>query len=361
MLALNYKKVGFPFVFEVLVWIIYVCLYKYAYYIDLLKAPFPGQTNFPYPQLILYSVGISLYLIPYYRLLVPGLLTKKRYGLLCMATIVYFTYASKLSNITVDWLFWKMNTIEALSGFYKSQLSSSLQKGKIWLGGWNLNMLFTDLIAFSCIAFVRYAFENEARRHQLEKDNLTLQLNMLKTQLQPHFLFNTLNSIYALSLSGSAETPRLILLLSEMMRYVLYECNKEYIALPEEIAFLNNYFEMEQKKYPAADIQFTTQLSGKDIMVPPLLFQPLIENSFKHGKHRFQDNSIVYATLTAGKNEIYFAIENDVLTHQLQQKKPGGIGLANIRQRLHLYYPGKHTLLTTEQDGRYKALLTLQV
>jgi LytS/YehU family sensor histidine kinase len=227
-----------------------------------------------------------------------------------------------------------------------------------------LILLLTDFLAFSCVGFVRIAFENEARRRQIEKEHSLLQLEQLKAQLQPHFLFNTLNSIYGLSLAGSPETPRFILLLSELMRYVLYDSGREYIALPEEVSFLENYFEMEQRKYAEASIRFTATGAGlATLQVPPLLLLPLVENSFKHGRHHFSDVASVDATLTATAGTLRFVIENDMLPEPppATARRSGGIGLQNIRQRLNLYYPGAHELRVSEHAGRYRAELTLHI
>jgi LytS/YehU family sensor histidine kinase len=213
------------------------------------------------------------------------------------------------------------------------------------------------------VAFVRLAFEHEQRRRHLEQDHLALQMEQLKAQLQPHFLFNTLNSIYGLSLAGSPDTPRFILLLSELMRYVLYDSGKTRIALPEEVAFLENYFELEQRKYAGAQVQFRAVGDTTGLQVPPLLLLPLVENSFKHGRHHFSDDATVQATLTTAPGRLHFLIENDLLPEApaASSKRSGGIGLQNIRQRLNLYYPNAHELHLTEHNGRYRAELTLRV
>ncbi len=212
------------------------------------------------------------------------------------------------------------------------------------------------------MAFVRIAFEQEYRRRHLEKDHLALQMEQLKAQLQPHFLFNTLNSIYGLSLAGSPETPRFILLLSELMRYVLYDSGKAQIPLPEEVEFLENYFELEQRKYAGARVEFRAVGDTAGVLVPPLLL-PLVENSFKHGRHHFSDAATVQATLTATPGRLHFLIENDLLPEApaSSPKRSGGIGLQNIRQRLQLYYPNAHELRLTEHHGRYCAELTLEL
>ncbi|TGE13472.1 sensor histidine kinase [Hymenobacter elongatus] len=340
----------FPLIFEILMWVVYVGLYKYSIHVENLPGHPLLRVNFPYPHLSLYAVVATLYVIPYYRWLMPRLLQRRQYALLLPITLVYFWQGSA-------WSF-------QLSGMlykYLAQLGIGLDYLAILPNWWNLSLSITDLIAFSCVAFVRIAFENEYRRRRLEKAHLALQLEQLKSQLQPHFLFNTLNSIYGLSLAGSPETPRFILLLSELMRYVLYDSGKELIALPEEVTFLENYFEMEQRKYPDATIRFEALALPAGLHVPPLLLLPLVENSFKHGRHHFSDAASVVATLSGQPGQLCFIIENDMLPEPppASPRRSGGIGLQNIRQRLNLCYPGAHELHVTEHNGRYRARLTL--
>ncbi|UOQ72842.1 sensor histidine kinase [Hymenobacter cellulosilyticus] len=339
----------FPLAFELLMWAVYVGLYKYSAYVELLPPHPRVRLYFPFPHLCAFAVVVTLYVLPYYRWLMPRLLHRRQHLLLLGLTLAYFWLGSAWSFRLTCGLFKSLAHLNGLSSW--AQLP----------GWWSLELTVTDLIAFSCVAFVRLAFENEYRRRHLEKDHLALQLEQLKSQLQPHFLFNTLNSIYGLSLVGSPETPRFILLLSELMRYVLYDSGKDYIGLLEEVTFLENYFEMEQRKYPGASIRFETHGLPEGLQVPPLLLLPLVENSFKHGRHHFSDAALVQATLSSRPGQLHFVIENDMLPTPppASPKRSGGIGLINIRQRLNLYYPGAHELLLTEHDGRYRAELTL--
>jgi hypothetical protein len=350
------------------VWGLYVGLYKYSFFLEEaahLHKP-TGRYYFPYPQLMLFALLATAYVLPWYRWLVPRLLRQRHYGLLAMSSLVYMWWGIKLNAWLAALVFGPVAAPPALVDFYR--LYAALTPARL-LGIANplLGVLLTDMLAFGCVAFVRVAFEQETRRRLIERDHLALQLAQLKSQLQPHFLFNTLNSIYGLSLAGSPETPRFILLLSELMRYVLYDSGREYIALPEEVTFLENYFEMEQRKYAGARIHFTatgaTEAAG--LQVPPLLLLPLVENSFKHGRHHFSDKASVEATLTTTPGRLHFVIENDMLPEMPAAvpggKRSGGIGLVNIRQRLQLYYPNAHELVLTERAGRYRAELTLQV
>ncbi|UOQ53671.1 sensor histidine kinase [Hymenobacter cellulosivorans] len=352
----------FPLLFEILIWTLYVGLYKYAQYMETAMRIHrqPGLSNFPYPQLILFALVATLYIIPYYRWLIPVLVRQQRYVVLGLVMVLYTWWGIKLNAVLAHGVFRFMAQPPILAGFYARSFTFDLAQLPTIANGY-ISLLFTDLLAFGCVAFVRIAFENEYRRRHLEKDHLALQLEQLKTQLQPHFLFNTLNSIYGLSLVGSPETPRFILLLSELMRYVLYDSGKDYIGLPEEVTFLENYFEMEQRKYPGASIRFEAHELPEGLQVPPLLLLPLVENSFKHGRHHFSDAASVTATLSARPGQLHFVIENDMLPAPppASPRRSGGIGLVNIRQRLNLYYPRAHELHLTEHDGRYRAELTL--
>jgi len=360
----------FPLVFEVLVWLFYVGAYKYDHYMEyFIKTHAADNGYFPYPQLILFVLAATLYIVPYYRGLLPMLLRRRRYAvLLLVAAIPCLWWGTKVNVMLAGGAFAHVAVPPALTGFYQQLYRlSSASLPVIGMPAININMLsllLTDVLAFSCVGFVRVAFEQEMRRRQIEKEHAALQLEQLKAQLQPHFLFNTLNSIYGLSLAGSPETPRFILLLSELMRYVLYDSGREYIALPEEVTFLENYFEMEQRKYAGASIRFTADGAELDqLQVPPLLLLPLVENSFKHGRHHFSDAASVEATLTATAGTLRFVIENDMLPEPppATARRSGGIGLQNIRQRLQLYYPSAHELRVSEHAGRYRAELTLHL
>ncbi|GAB2965188.1 hypothetical protein GCM10027048_38450 [Hymenobacter coalescens] len=359
------RRSRFPLVFELLIWSLYVVIYKYGlFYLEQATSLHRvARTNFPYPQLILFTLAATLYIVPYYRWLLPTLVRKGWYALLAVSSVLYLWWGIKLGTFLAAAVFRLVAEPPVLLDFYESYYQPGLRH-LLSAANPQLAVLATDVMAFSCVAFVRIAFDNEARRHQLEQDHLQLQMEQLKAQLQPHFLLNTLNSIYGLSLAGSPETPRFILLLSELMRYVLYDSGKAAVPLVEEVAFLENYFEMEQRKYPGARISLAT-LAGTDapIQVPPLLLLPLVENSFKHGRHHLADQAAVEATLTTAPGQLCFTIENDMLPAPppAPARRSGGIGLRNIRQRLNLYYPNAHELLITEQAGRYRAQLTLQL
>ncbi|MDT3402651.1 sensor histidine kinase [Mucilaginibacter terrae] len=348
-------KFTFPTVFEILIWVFYVTLYKYSYLLEQSRLPHISNNDLPYLHICLYAICSSLYLVPYYRWAVPKLLDKKRYWLLLGVTLILLLVVSVYNNAAFAWLF-ALFTKEQPVGKYFEVLAKARFV--------DFNLVLTDLLAFFCIAFARFSYQNEVKRHRIETDHLQLQLSMLKTQLQPHFLFNTLNGLYGMSLTGSKDTPRFILLLSQMMQYILYDCDKETVQLGDEVSFLKGYFELEQKKFPNASISFIVPEHLDELAITPLLFLPLVENSFKHGKHKLSDNASVEAELKLTADSLIFTISNHVIDDvpvAMRSARAGGIGLINIKKRLELYYTGKYEFTTGKNNNMYIAQLTLKL
>jgi two-component system, LytTR family, sensor kinase len=207
-------------------------------------------------------------------------------------------------------------------------------------------------------------------RYQQEKQELitrTMQseLRFLKSQINPHFLFNTLNNLYALTLKKSDQAPEIVLKLSEIMRYMLYECNEKQVLLSKEIHYMNNYLDLERLRLPKdAAVTFETRGRVADQMVAPLMFVPFVENSFKHGlNHHINGGGFVHIRLSVSGDDLEFQIENSKTEHlpQMAHPRSGGIGLANVRQRLHMLYPEAHELVIQNEPDRYIVTLHLSL
>lgn len=206
--------------------------------------------------------------------------------------------------------------------------------------------------------------------YQTEKQTLLTQsmqseLRFLKSQINPHFLFNTLNNLYALTLKKSEKAPEIVLKLSEIMRYMLYECNERRVLLSKEVQYIHNYLDLERLRQPKdADIRFTTEGHISEQMVAPLLFVPFLENSFKHGLNtHIQGGGFVRLNLRVSGEDLEFFIENSKVERLPRQDHPrsGGIGLTNVRHRLQLLYPENHTLLVQNEPHRYAVTLYLKM
>ncbi len=206
---------------------------------------------------------------------------------------------------------------------------------------------------------------HERDRKELQSQNLASELNFLKSQINPHFLFNTLNNLYALSLKKSDQAPETVLKLSEMMRYMLYECNVEKVPLSKEINYLKNYLQLEKIRLGQNfDIQFDVHGSVGDLEIAPLMFIPFIENSFKHGMNNLISDGFVHIKLFIEEGAIWMKITNNSGNEILKKeskKNSGGIGLINIKRRLKLIYPNKHKLKIEQTKNIYTVNLNIQL
>jgi two-component system, LytTR family, sensor kinase len=173
------------------------------------------------------------------------------------------------------------------------------------------------------------------------------------------------NNLYALTLKKSDQAPEIVLKLSEIMRYMLYECNEKQVLLSKEIHYMNNYLDLERLRQPKdAAITFETQGRVSEQMVAPLIFVPFVENSFKHGlNHHISGGGFVHIRLSVAGDDLEFEIENSKMEHlpQMAHPRSGGIGLVNVRQRLNMLYPDAYHLSVKDEPGRYTVTLQLSL
>jgi hypothetical protein len=197
-------------------------------------------------------------------------------------------------------------------------------------------------------------FGNERQRKDLEKERLASELAFLKTQINPHFLFNTLNSLYALSIKGSPDTPDGILKLSQLMRYLLYESGRGRVYLVKELEAIGYYIHLQHLRMPAhLPIAYEVRGEVGDKLIEPMLLLPMVENVFKHG---FSNIAIF---LEVYEKQLVLRTRNSV--RKVPVAGAGGIGLANLQRRLQLLYPGKHQLTLEEKEGVFHASLVLEL
>lgn len=222
-------------------------------------------------------------------------------------------------------------------------------------------LLITSLFKFSKSWFRQ--LEAKQRIGLLEKEKTVAELYALKAQINPHFLFNSLNNLYSLSLDNDKRTPRIILRLSEMMRYLLYESEVQRVSLQKEVEHLDNYIEMQELRLGAnADIQFFKKGLFENVKIAPLLFLPLVENAFKHGVKGHKDGAFIHVFLSLHNGEIIFKVENKKgeVDKTLYQNN-GGVGLENLKKRLELIYPDKHQLYVVENTDNYSTILKINL
>jgi two-component system sensor histidine kinase AlgZ len=191
-------------------------------------------------------------------------------------------------------------------------------------------------------------------RHERKKTELL----HLKSQVNPHFFFNTLNNLYGLIKSDPQKASALVLQLSDLMRYSIYEAQNESVMLEKEVEYLNNYIELHKMRYhKIIDIDFQVNIK-EGYRVMPLLFIILVENAFKHGVENLREKAFVHLLLTTADNEIHFEIKNN-FDDSITPEGPG-IGLNNLKRRLELAYENNYQLKLVQHNGEYLAKLRLK-
>ena len=223
-------------------------------------------------------------------------------------------------------------------------------------------------IAFSVIAFTVVAsfFKIALDKLILDKEQKEMELRHLKAQLNPHFLFNTLNNLYGLSVAQSPKLPELMLKLSDLLRYALYDTNQNYVSLQKELTHITNYVELEKIRLDnKTQIELNIQGDLADQYIAPLMLIIFIENGFKHYSAAQDQQAFVQIFFRMQGDTLYLKVANSLDAALYGAEKParhkGGIGLSNIRQRLHLIYPQKHALTVTHEREYYEVDLKIDL
>ncbi len=198
---------------------------------------------------------------------------------------------------------------------------------------------------------------------RVERMTTSQQLKSLQSQINPHFLLNSLQSIYALSLEKSDQTPEVILQLSEILKYTLYETEHSRVQLKKEISMIRDYVEMYRHRVDPvrADIRLHVNGDPDELVIAPMLLIPFIENSFKHGLQGEAGNAFVHIRMEILEQQLHFQIENNLGEPSDVKLKNGGIGIDNTRQRLELLYPGKYNLKISREPGSFMVRLQLEL
>jgi sensor histidine kinase YesM len=192
----------------------------------------------------------------------------------------------------------------------------------------------------------------------LESKKIKAELSLLKSQINPHFFFNTLNNLYGLTVEKSDDAPDVVLKLSDMMRYTIYMGKEDLVPLKDEVDYLKNYIELHKIRYQkTVDIQFVYS-NISNYKIAPLLYIIALENAFKHGVEKLTENAYIHININTDKGNICFEIENNF--ENLEKKQGNGIGLDNLKQRLKLLYPKKHELIIKNTNSVYKLSLNLE-
>ena len=307
---------------------------------------------FSFSVILTITSAIGSYMMIYH--LIPNYLLKKKYRLF----VLYIVY------LLIVLLFVIEGTVLIGFTFYFNldyQIMPNLTKSFPVM--FVCVMLIVSLI--SGIKLIQHNYisilKNEDLKNKILQTQLQLkeqELKLLKMQIHPHFLFNSLNTIYGFALKKGEETPKMILKLSNLLDYILYQIEKPSVSLENEIYHLQDYISLEKLRFhDTLQVNLIKESAVENINIAPMMLIPFVENSFKHGAIV---NGVLVINILIKKidNTILFEVENSIIE---KSKSEGGIGLENIQKRLKMLYPNAHTLEINENDQRFKVSLTLQL
>jgi Histidine kinase len=299
------------------------------------------------PQHILLSYSIIYFILPHY-------IFKGRYwpaiaGVLLLVVLIAF-----LSPLTLKFIITPIRlATNAPVGPPKTLFYSLMAglRGSMTVAGFAV-----------AIKLVKLWYLKTVDNERLEKANLRSELEVLKGQLHPHFMFNTLNSIYSLALKKSDYTADAILRLSQLMRYILTEGSHTTIELYKEVQVLHHYIELEKNRFGnRLDISLNIQGDLQNNRIPPLLLLPFLENSFKHGANEMTGQAWISLDLEVDGSLLKFKLINGKPPEELKNKESAHVGLLNVQRRLELMYPNAHELRITKDADTFVVVLTIQL
>ncbi len=222
--------------------------------------------------------------------------------------------------------------------------------------------LLISFVGSTLIELTHFANKKEKAAISFEKEKLDTEIKFLKSQINPHFLFNVLNNIYSLTIIKSDKAPDNLMRLSELLRYMLYDSNDGKVPLQKEIDYLENYISLASlKDSRGLNINVDLEKSQAGLKVAPLLFIPFVENAFKHSEIEDLKNGFINISLKTSNEHLEFSIENSIPNVVYKKDKVGGIGLPNTKQRLELLYPNKHELIISDSGKIYSVYLKIDL
>jgi sensor histidine kinase YesM len=306
------------------------------------------------------SAHIALaFALMYY--VIPRFLLKQKYWLTGMWVLICFLGAAAISTILSATIIPEIQQLimkdDSFGQYLKKratfQFHLSLMaglRGAITIGG----------IAAS-IKLMKLWYVKEQRNLQLQKENAEAQLQLLKAQVHPHFLFNTLNNIYSHTQNTAPVASQLVMGLSDMLRFMLYECNQSQVPLSKELKMIRDYISLEQIRYDDhLDVHIDLPDNTDNLAIAPLLLLPLVENCFKHGTSHMIEQPWLSLHVTLEKERMNVKLMNGK-TNDVVNNNYKGIGIMNVRKRLDLLYPGKHELTITDEEEVFIVNLWLQL
>ncbi len=328
-------------------------LFYYIFYVTLYGSFDENYLKYAFLEGIYLPVKIlATYFSIYY--LMPYYLLKSRYKEFFLWFTIFVMVAGMIQRtITyyVEYPLYYPQGLELYPLFYWLKILKSIVS------------IYPVVFIAGAIKLLKYWIKNREDQQVLVKEKLQAELKFLKTQIHPHFLFNTLNNLYALTLKKSDQAPEMVLKLSDLINYMLYECNADTVDLQHEVDFINNYIDIEKIRY-GDKLEFSLNIEGniENKQIAPMLILPFVENCFKHGVSKEIHHSWISIDLSLKGNDFTLKAENSKGGNGNNQTNNNeGIGLKNVKRRLDLIYPNNHELQTFDEKDVYLVVLKINL
>ena len=327
-------------------WVLFVLIGSYV---------FSYQQNFPYlfyllnllvhlPVLMLYTYFVIYRLVPIYLL-------RKRYFLFFLFLAVSSATASLLKLYVSKNIYYALFIPKALhpDEWYSPDL---FLMNLLWIVG--------PTVLFAMFKYYKNWIKSQDIARETERKRLETELQVLKGQLNPHFLFNTLNNLYSLALSKSDKTAVVIAKMSDMFHYILNECSEKEVPVSKEVKLIEDYIELEQIRYSdRLSIKFEKEIDNMNFLIPPMLLYSFVENCFKHGSSPDPNCPWIRLSLRISNNNLTFEAKNSIPAFY-KGRNAEGFGVRNSKRRLELIYPQNHNMVIREENNKFYVRIDLK-
>ena len=313
----------------------------------------PGIQQRRFVDTLIFLPGHMFFAYTQMYFAIPRYLLKKRYNKYVLYTFLFLTlsvfYAHWAQANLIDWdkPFFSLRTYFNYKYFFIRFIRTAFA------------LFFTAGLAVA-IKLSREWFRQREQALQAENEKVRIELESLRSQVHPHFLFNTLNNLYSLTLNSSPPASRVVASLSDLLRYMLYECKEDEVPVEQELRMLKKYIELEKLRYgERLEVGFTVSDGTRHLAIPPLLLLPFVENSFKHGTSEQVDQCWINIHAYEEDNRFVFQVSNS--RPPKSENTIGGLGMENVQRRLSLLYPERHSLTVMEENEIYSVKLELEL
>lgn len=357
MNTIHQKNQLIPFIAHVAAWI---CFFTLPYLVFFPRLRDFSMSNHMLTVIVFNNIVLVIFYYLNTQVLIPKLLVKEKWLLYILSLIgclLFFLYVPRevatylvppeISNQP------QLTTHTSQVPDYKNFNRSGRLQRRPYADVFNTALFLLVLTVSTCISVVQRWLETEQQKKETENEKLNTELSFLKSQVNPHFFFNTLNNIYSLAIVRSEKTAPAVLKLSAIMRYILTETERDLVPLENEVSFTHNYIELQQVRLTdKVEVNIRVEGDTSALLIAPLIFIPFVENAFKYGIST-KEQSTIEINIIAKNQVIYFYSKNYIVKSENNMIENTGIGINNVKRRLELLYPGKYILTNMEKNGYY--------